>query len=196
MSEQQPPQQSDPQQPYPQPHPQAPYPQQPYPQPPYAQQPPPNYYVPPQKSNVLRNVLLILCGLAVLFIGGCAVAAGIFFKEVGESIDEGLSKDEPVVVAEGKAFQRDGFEVEQGWKVAPADFGDLTITGLEVALNEDEDTDGRTARFSFRFYDGKRVAAETDCYSNEMQPGESSAMNCGSFDPDTTYDTIKVADMW
>ncbi|WP_166140435.1 hypothetical protein [Nocardioides ochotonae] len=194
MSEQQPPQQSDPQQPYPQP--QTPYPQQPYPQPAYAQQPPPNYYVPPQKSNVLRNVLLILCAVAVLFIGGCAVTVGFLFKEVGESIDEGLSKDEPVVVAEGKAFQRDGFEVEKGWKVAPADFGDLTITGLEVALNEDEDTDGRTARFSFRFYDGKRVAAEADCYSNEMQPGESSAMECGSFDPDTTYDTIKVADTW
>lgn len=201
MSEQPPTHQPHPQQPHePQPNPQQPYPQppygqSPYPQPPYAQQPPPNYYVAPRKSHALRNVLLILLGVAILFVGGCAVMVGAFFNEVGKNLDD-FSKDEPVTVTEGEAFERDGFEAKRGWKLAAADFGDLTVKGLEVTLKEDEDTNGRTASFTFRLYDGTRVAAEIDCTSNEMQPGESSEMDCRSFDPDVTYDTIKVASMW
>ena len=81
-------------------------------------------------------MLLVLLGLGILFVGGCAVLVGALVNEVGESIESELTKDEPVVVTEGEAFERDGFEAAAGWRLAPTDFGSVTVKRLEVSIPE------------------------------------------------------------
>ena len=175
-------------------------PTQPYGQP---QQPvQPVYVVGQKKSHTLRNVLLILVLLMVLFVGGCFALLGVAGNEVSKSIDKSISdeaaNDKPVAVAEGAAFDHDGFATAKGWKVAPQEFGGVTIKGLSVTLEDDQDVSGggRTALFTFRLYDGKTVVSEITCSSNEMQEGETTRMDCFSGETEKVgkWDTIKVAD--
>lgn len=180
---------------YPPPTGQTPRP--PHPSQPYAPPPIPQYYgPPPRETHLLRYVLLALAVVAVLFIGGCAAFFGVVFNEVDNAIEEEKENDKPVAVAEGKAFERDGFEVAAGWKVVSR-IGGMSIDGMRVTLQDDQDA-GRMAQFTFSLYDADTVAVQIDCSSNEMQAGESSAMRCTSMgsEIDVAYDAIKVADMW
>lgn len=179
----------NPNQPYGQQTPSGAHPQQGY----YQQGPT------PEKKHTLRNVLLILIGLGILFIGGCAVLLGAFVNEVDKAIDEEAANDKPKTVKPGRAFEHDGYKIDAGWKVAE-DFGTFTINGLRVTAAEadpDLPDSGRTALLTFRLYNGTENLAEIDCNGKELQLGESSRMDCFSGDAyNTDYKTIKVSDLW
>lgn len=153
-----------------------------------------------KKKHTVRNVLLVLVLLMVLFVGGCFALFGAVLNEADKAIDEEAKNDKPVTVEEGAAFDHDGFAVAKGWKIAPEEFGGATVTGLRVTLEDDQDVTGggRSALLTFRLYDGKAVVSEILCNSNEMQEGESSKMSCSSLDTEKLgkYDTIRVADTW
>lgn len=172
-------------------------------QPPPGGYPPPGYYQqgpPPKKKHTVRNVLLILTGLGVLFIGGCAVLFGVAVNEADKAIQEETANDTPTEVTAGEAFEHDGYKIAGGWKVAQEEFGNgLTLENVKVTVAEaDEDLpdSGRTALLTFRFYKGNEVLAEVQCSSNEMQVGETSRMDCLSMssNPAKGYNTIKVSD--
>lgn len=166
----------------------------------YPQAPPPGYQQqpPPKKSHTLRNVLLVVLLLGVLFVGGCLALIGGAANEVSKSIDKSIAEeaanDKPKDVTEGKAFTHDDYAVDAGWKVEKAEFGGgVTITNARVTNNAEE---GRSAWLTFTFYNGKENLAEVSCTSNELQKGESSKLDCSSLsdEPATGYKTIKVAD--
>lgn len=166
--------------------------QQPYPPQGYQQQPP------PKKSHTLRNVLLVMLLLGVLFIGGCLALLGGAANEVSKSIDKSIAEeaanDKPKEVTAGKAFTHDDYAIDAGWKVEKAEFGGgVTITNARVTNNA---TEGRSAFLTFTFYNGKENLAEVNCTSNELQEGEASKLDCSSLsdEPATGYKTIKVAD--
>ena len=159
------------------------------------QQPPQGYYQqgpPPKKKHTLRNVLLILALVFVLFIGGCLAITASFFNEVDKSIKKEQANDKPKVVAEGKAFTHDQYDVAAGWKVAK-DFGGVTIKGMKATNTASE---SRSALLTFRFYKGTENLAEVVCSSNEIAKGESSVLDCISTSSKfpTGYEQIKVAD--
>lgn len=158
------------------------------------------YQHPPQKNHTLRNVLLTLLLLMVLFVGGCFAMLGLAVDSVDKAINDATKNDKPTTVIEGKRFDHDGFSVASGWKVVPEQFGGATIKGMTVTLKDDQDTSGggRSAAFTFRLYKKTLVVTEIECSSNEMQEGESSNMDCFSLDSNRVgeFDTIKVSDMW
>ena len=169
-----------------------------YGQPAPGQAPPPGYYQqqPPKKKHTVRNVLLIIIGIFVLFMAGCFALVGGVATEMDKALDDEAKNDKPREVSEGKAFTHDGYEVDAGWKVA-TDFGTVTINNLRVTAAEgDPDFEGgRTAMLTFRFYDGTENLAEVTCSGKELQVGESSSMDCFSGDKmPKGYKTIKVAD--
>ena len=167
-------------------------PAQPYPPQAYYQGPP------PKKKHTVRNVLLVLVLLFILFVGGCMALIAGAANEVDKALDSELANDKPRVVAAGKAFEHDGYAVAAGWRVQPEQFGGATIKGMKVTLKDDQGLSGRSALLTFRLYDGKTVVSEIECTSNEMQQGETSAMDCFSLETKKVgdWDTIKVADMW
>src|SRR5690242_21896595 len=77
----------------------------PYNQPLYGQPPQPGYpgpgyagpgYPPPQpQSHTLRNVLLILLAVVVLFFVGCSVLVGTVLHKAGKAIDTEVSRHAP-----------------------------------------------------------------------------------------------------
>jgi hypothetical protein len=166
--------------------------QQPYPPQGY---PPQGYAEPPRKKHTVRNVILVLLGLMILFFAGCLALVGGAVNEVDKAMKEEEANDRPVEVDEGKAFTHDGYEAEAGWKVVKEQFGGATIKGLRVTNTEDE---ARTALLTFRLYKGNENLAEIECSSNELQSDEISRMNCVSMESrfPKGYDTIKVADFW
>ena len=131
----------------------------------------------------------------ILFVGGCFALLGTALNEADKAIDEEEANDTPTEVAEGAAFEHDDFAVADGWSVTRDAAGTATIRDLRVTNNEDE---ARNALLSFRFYKGNENLGEVECTSNELQAGESSRMDCVSFDEEfpTGYETIKVADSW
>ncbi|NPC45122.1 hypothetical protein [Nocardioides sp. zg-1230] len=141
----------------------------------------------------MRNVLLVVVLLFVLLIGGCFAILGAGLDAADEAIKAEEANDKPKEVAEGKAFTHDDYAVDAGWTVAKDATGGVTIKNARVTNDADE---GRTALLTFTFYKGSENLAEVECSSNELQAGESSKLDCVSFDSDfpTGYKTIKVAD--
>lgn len=150
---------------------------------------------PPKKKHTLRNVLLVLAVLFVLFVGGCFALLGGAANEVDKAISDEAANDRPTEVAEGAAFTHDDFDVDKGWTVEKDGLGGVTIENARVT-NASDDEDSRTALLTFTFYKGSENLAEVECSSNELQAGESSKMDCFSTDSDfpTGYKVIKVAD--
>ncbi|WP_377322951.1 hypothetical protein ACFJIY_26145 [Pimelobacter simplex] len=158
--------------------------------------------MPAKKSNTLRNVIIGVILLMILFCGGCFAIVGLGANEVAKEVDKSLQEekknDTPTEVKEGQAFEHDGYSVAGGWKVGNEQYGGTTINNMRVTAKEaDEDVEGgRSALLTFRFYKGSDVLLEVTCSSNEMQVGESSKMDCSSLEtePIKGWDTIKVAD--
>jgi hypothetical protein len=175
-----------------------PYPPQPgYAQVGYAQ---PGY--PPQKkSHTLRNVLLILLAILVLFFVGCSVLVGTVINKADKAIKTEVSRHAPTTVTPGQEFTHDGFRISGGWKIGKTQGINLaTITHLKVTNEANgafSSPDGRPALLTFRLYDDNTIVAEITCNGRQMQEGESSAMQCASGDPlPRNYNKIKVSDIF
>jgi hypothetical protein len=186
------------------------YGQQPYAQPgqpqygppPGGYQPRPGYQGPPPKqSHTLRNVLLILLGVVILFFVGCSVLVATTFHKADKAISTEVARHKPTTVTPGQEFTHDGYRVAGGWRIGqdPAT-GLASISGLRVTNEHNgafTSPDGRTAVMIFRLYDGNTVVAEINCNGRQIQEGESSAMTCYSDDQlPPTYHTIKVTDVF
>jgi len=159
---------------------------------------PPVFVVEQKPSHTLRNVLLALVVLTVLFVCGCFALLSIARNEVSKSIAREAANDTPTRVTEGRAFEHDGFAIATGWKVVPQELGGATIKRITVTLMDDQGVSGggRSALLTFRLYDRRTVVAEITCSSNEMQKGESARMSCFNRDVEKLgpWSTIKVAD--
>lgn len=176
-----------------------PYGQQPNPYgapPPYgAPQPysPAPYGAPPPKSSskglwitlgIVGVVLLLCCGGV---IGGIAW----FGKSVDDAIKDATDGQTPEEVTEGQEFDHQEYTAQAGWQVANDGVGDFTIKNLKVTNHEEPDE----AYWTFTVYRGSEQVGSIDCFSNQLQKGDTGPMQCVSSDPFTKdYDTVKVAD--
>jgi hypothetical protein len=161
-----------------------------YGQPSYGQPGPP-----PKKSHTLRNVLLILIALAVLFVGGCFAVVGLVANEASDSIEKDANKpggtDNPLEITEGKAFEVDQFDYAAGWKVTGGAFG-LDITNLKVTNNRD---DKDSAIVEIKFWKGSEVLASADCTTSPIAPGTTARVTCISGDKlPKSYEKITIND--
>ena len=149
---------------------------------PYGQQP---AYYPPQpqkKSHTLRNVLLIMGLLLILFVGGCFALVGAGLNAADKAIKANDNRpggaDNPLSITEGKAFEVDGFEYARGWKVVGGPFG-LDIKNLKVTNNRD---DKDSAFVEVKFMKGSEVLAMADCSSSPIPVGQTVTLTCSSTD--------------
>lgn len=174
-------------------------PQQPYGQPAPGQQPyPPQGYqqAPPKKKHTLRNVLLILALVFILFVGGCLALIGGAANEIDKSIKEDANKaggtDNPLTIKEGEAFEVDGFKYSAGWAVDKDQFGFIKITGLKVT-NDRDDKD--SALVEIKFWNGSEVLASDDCTTSPIDVGTTVTLNCLGLDElPKSYDKITIND--
>ena len=168
---------------------------------PVAYPPQPGAY-PPQpvkKSHTLRNVLLVIVALMVLFIGGCLALLGTAANEVGKAIDEAESQDaqpggpdNPLTIKEGEGFDVYGFKYQAGWSVGADAVGDVDIRNLKFENKRDE---ADSAIVEIKFLDGNEVVAATDCTSDEAEVGQIVTLTCFSADDlPQVYDTITIND--
>lgn len=174
----------------------------PPPQQPYGQQPPQGYYqqAPAQeKSHTVRNVLIVLGVLFVLFVGGCVAIVGLAANEVDnaiEDIEEGDKRpggpDNPLEITEGEAFEVYGFDYAAGWSIRKDAIGDVDIKDLKFTNNR-EDEDG--ALVEIKFYKGSELLATSDCTSDQVAPGTTVTLTCLSGDDlPKSYDKITIND--
>lgn len=158
---------------------------------------PVQYAKPPKQGHALRNVLLIVIALGVLFIGGCMAVVGLAANEVDKEIDKATEADKdpggpdnPLEIAEGKAFAVRGFDYSDGWSVGK-EFGLVTIDGLKVTNNRD---DKDSALVEVKFWTGTEVLAVVDCTTEPIAPDTTTRLTCGSDDWPKGYDKITIND--
>jgi hypothetical protein len=159
------------------------------PQPPYGQQPPQGYFPPqppPKKKHTLRNVLLIIITLCVLFIAGCAALVGMAANEVGKEINEATEADSqpggpdnPLTIQEGKAFQVAGFKYAAGWSIKKDAFGFWEVKGLKVT-NERDERD--SAIVEIKLWKGSEVLSSASCSTDQIAPKTTVTLSCLSGD--------------
>lgn len=191
-----------PQQPYgqPQAYGQPPsYPQQSS----YPQQPQPYGYaqVPQKQSHTLRNVLLILGLVFILFAGGCVAIIGLAANEVDNAIEDIEANDDapggvdnPLEITEGEAFEVYGFDYQAGWTVGEDEFSGLTIENLKFENNRDEPD---SAVVDITFLTGNEVVAQLDCSSDTAAVGQVVTLSCYSGDEvPAAYDKITISDSY
>lgn len=168
---------------------------------PYGQQPPPGYYQgpPPKKKHTLRNVLLIVIALGVLFIGGCLAVVGVAANEVGKEIDKSLAEDEqpggpknPMDIEPGEAFSVRDFDYAAGWTLGTDSIGDAVVKKLKVTNNRD---DRDSALVEIKLWQGTEVVALVDCTTEPIQPGTTVTLGCFSADDmPKKYDRVTIND--
>lgn len=138
---------------------------------------------------VVAGVILLL-----LTIGGCAVLLGGAANEVAKEMEAEEKNDKPTAVQAGKPFTHDGYKVDGGWKVADDGLGDATINNLKVTNTKKTI---ETPMLTFTFVKGTEKVATVECNAGELEPGQSTVMDCisGADLPKPPYE-IRVADMW
>jgi hypothetical protein len=159
----------------------------------------PTAAVPRKKSHTVRNILLGVIAVGVLFIGGCLALVGGAANEIGNSIDEAEKADSepggpdnPLTITEGEAFSVSGFDYAKGWKVGDDGLGSPTIDGLKVTNNRD---DKDSALIEIKFMKGTEVLALVDCTTEPITVGQTTSLDCFSADevPDD-YDELTIND--
>jgi hypothetical protein len=160
--------------------------------------PPPDYYAPPpeKKKHTVRNILLILTLVFVLFVGGCFALVGAGLNAADKAIKEDANKaggtSHPMSITVNKAFEVDGFDYQDGWSVRSDALGDLDIKGLKVTNNRD---DKDSAIVEIKFWKGTEVLALSDCATDPIDPGTTVTVSCLSTDAlPKKYDKITIND--
>ncbi|QBR91403.1 hypothetical protein [Nocardioides euryhalodurans] len=165
---------------------------QPHPQQGYGYQQAP----PPKKKHTVRNVLLILAAVFVLFVGGCLAIVGTAANEVSKAIERGENeaggRSNPVTITEGEAFEVRGFEYAAGWRVGKDAMGYINVSKLKVTNNR-ESSD--SALVEIKFWKGSEVLALTDCTTEPIEVGTTTQVDCLAADKlPRSYDKITIND--
>jgi hypothetical protein len=174
------------------------------------------------RTGLTTTQLLIgvVLGVILLCGGGCLASAALFASgssdtqsksatattptpAVSDLPSKGLSPDEviaqavrgdqdhPFTVSPGKAFDIRGFEYQPGWSVKKDMFG-FAINGLKVKNMRDV---ADSAWVEFKFWRGKEVLAQADCTSDDIAPGTTVSLDCGSTDDlPASYDRLTIND--
>lgn len=183
--------------------------QQPYQQPytPYSQGGYPNPYAPyqsqpPRRDHTVRNVLLVLGVVLLLFCGGAITIVVLAINSVEDTFDPDFagSSDQPLTVEEGEAFSIRGFDYEAGWTVTStgpaASGGGEVVVGPVRATNNRSDDDAESVYLNFRFFRDNEQLGTVDCFGgSSVAAGRSVTLDCTGFGEDIRgFDEIEVYD--
>lgn len=165
----------------------------------HTQQAGPVMTAPAKKSHTVRNVLLILIAVFVLFVGGCLALVGGAANEVSKSIDKEVAKDSepggpdnPLTIEEGKKFSVSGFDYAAGWKISDDGLGSVDVKGLKVTNNRESKD---SALVEIKLMQGSEVLALADCTTEPVAVGQTTTLSCLSGDDlPTSYDRITIND--
>lgn len=149
----------------------------------------------PKKSHTVRNVLLGLTLVFVLFVGGCLALVGTAANQIDKSIKANDNRaggaNNPLTITVGKAFEVDGFKYAAGWAVSES-LGMVDIKGLKVT----NDRDSKDSAFvEIKFWRGTEVLALADCTTEPIQPSTTVRLTCSSGDHlPKKYDKVTIND--
>ena len=176
-----------------------------YGQQPYGQQQgygPPGYgYGPARPNHTVRNVLLVLAGVFVLFFGGCVALVGLAANEVDNAFDEFEANDDqpggadnPLEISPGQPFSVYGFDYQSGWSVSADVAGQVTIEGLKLENNR---TEPDSVVADVKIIRDDEVLATSSCTSDQASVGQTVTVTCFSVDLlPADYDTITIQDSY
>lgn len=153
-------------------------------------------YAQPKQKHTVRNVLLILIAVAVLFMAGCTALVVV---GVGGAVDDATKADKapggpdnPLEIAEGKAFSVNDFDYAAGWSISKDALGDVQVKGLKVTNGRGEKD---SAIVEIKFWNGSEVLAVTDCSTEPIAPDTTTSLTCISGDKlPKSYDKVTIND--
>lgn len=139
----------------------------------------------------MKKVLLGVVLALVLLGGGCFALVGMAVNEADKALEEEARNNAPSEVAVGKAFTHDDWAVAAGWKLRKDALGSAEVVG-DVTNKADAP---RTMLLTIKVLDGDRVLADITCSTDELEPGQTTAIDCLSGDKlPRAYDAITVED--
>lgn len=160
------------------------------------------------RGKSIAGFVLGLASIIIFFVVTAATVAAV--DSAVNEIDKEIKKaekgdtsafsegtDKPTAVKEGAAFTHDGYKVPAGWTVTNDSMLDMVaIEGMTVTNADHGSVD--TPMFTFQFVGkGENILATVDCTATELQPGQSTKMDCiGLDDFPTGYQEIRIADMF
>ena len=151
---------------------------------------------PPKRKHTVRNVFLAIFALSILGIGGCTAMVAGAANEVSKSMDADANKsggtENPKTIAEGKAFEVDGFNYAAGWKITGDGLGSPTVKKLKVT-NDRKDKD--SALVEIKLWKGTEVKSLIDCSTDPIDVGTTVKLSCTSADGlPKKFDKITIND--
>lgn len=142
-------------------------------------------------------IVAAICTAGVLGVVALVAMLGAAANSVDKSIKAEQANDRPHVVAEGAAFNHDGYAVAKGWKVTTDQFGYPAIKGLRVTNVGHATSTGDSPMFTFSLWRGKANVAEINATGRSIAKGQSTTLDASSLDKaKVAGTTIKVADLW
>jgi hypothetical protein len=156
------------------------------------------------KGKSIAGFVLGVASIVIFFMVTAATVAAVdtAIDEIDKEIKNGNggfseATDKPKAVTEGSAFTHDGYDVPAGWAVTQDKLLDtVAIKGMSVTNASHGSTD--TPMFTFQFVGkGENILGTVSCTGTELQPGQSTKLDCGGLDSfPTGYSEIRVADMF
>ena len=138
---------------------------------------------PPKKNRTFLKVFLALCAFGLISVIGLLALVDAGANGVAQSIDQNANKaggdSNPMMITEGKAFEVDGFNYSKGWSLGKDVLGDLTIKGLKVTNNRDNND---SALVEVKVWKGTEVLALADCTTEPIGVGTTVTPSCVSTD--------------
>ena len=150
----------------------------------------------PPKKHTLRNVILVIVGLSILGIAACTAMLAGGANEVAKSIETNANKPggdaNPLTITPGNAFEVDGFNYAQGWRIQDSAIDTVEVTGLKVTNNR---ADQDSALVDIKFWKGTEVLTDLMCTSDPIAVGTTVTLSCLGTDPlPKGYDKITIND--
>lgn len=149
----------------------------------------------PKKKHTVRNIILVLLALGILFVGGCMALIGGAANEVSKAIDEHENQEggsnNPITLKVGEAFTIGDTSYAAGWTVKNDVLDTAVVKGLKVTNNGD---DADYPSIEFRFWNGKTMLAEVSCgLLEEVPAGTTQLLDCTGDEPlPRKYDKLTV----
>lgn len=174
-----------------------------YAQPTYGQptygQPQPYLTEPVKKSHTARNILIVFAVLFVVFVGGCIAVVAVVGNKVNNAVNDDTlgGPNNPLTIAEGKAFSVNGFDYAAGWKITNEPVsGTWQIDNLKVTNHR-----GKSDRLltEIKLLNAGEVLATTTCTAgngiDKIAKDTTVSVDCVSGDTlPQTYDQITIQD--
>lgn len=143
---------------------------------------------------------LIALGVIGALMIGVLAGRAVLIGRAADDIDKPRSAgqlDKPQDVAEGTSFVREGYRIEDGWRVDVRD-GYPTITDLEITnVSHHDDWADEYPMLIFTLWNDRTAVAQVEASGEAIRPGESTSMETFSGATEVpAFDRITVTGIW